>query len=190
MNSKLKFQFSHKCTHTSQCDLIPFPLVVATNFFTAAERVHKTSDGFSNQIFTGVMTFVMGIVTMVRMTRNMPKRLTDSTFYSNSMYGDEMIKGQGHQYRTPDTAISSEDYFIMMKRMNELEERVSILTKKPPSMPTEKEEMLNNALNRIGTLEQELSGTKKVFPHSSHMSIICIPLFLVCLSPCEYEVVD
>ncbi|XP_051132988.1 phosphatidylinositol/phosphatidylcholine transfer protein SFH12-like isoform X2 [Andrographis paniculata] len=120
-----------------------------------------SSDGLSNQIFSGVMTFVMGIVTMVRMTRNMPRTLTDSTFYSTSMYGDDMVKGQGHPYSTSDTAISSEDYFIMMKRVNELEERVSVLTKKPPSMPAEKEEMLKNALNRVDALEQELSDTKK-----------------------------
>ncbi|KAK6121377.1 hypothetical protein DH2020_044876 [Rehmannia glutinosa] len=98
-----------------------------------------------------------------RMTRNMPKKLTDAALYSSSMYGvDAMIRGQVNAYNMPGTAISSEDYFIMMKRMNELEEKVSVLIKKPVSMPPEKEEMLNNALNRVDTLEQELLATKKV----------------------------
>ncbi|KAL2231631.1 phosphatidylinositol/phosphatidylcholine transfer protein SFH12-like [Sesamum indicum] len=118
----------------------------------------KTSDGLSNHLFTGVMTFVMGVVTMIRMTRNMPKKLTDATLYSSSMYSDD-IKGQSHGYNMP--TISSEDYFIMMKRVNELEEKVSVLVNKPASMPPEKEEMLNTALKRVDTLEQELLKTKK-----------------------------
>lgn len=58
--------------------------------------------------------------------------------------------------------ITMDNYMMMMKRMNELEERVSGVEKKPETMPPEKEEMLNNALNRVNALEQELSSTKKV----------------------------
>ncbi|KAL2460121.1 Phosphatidylinositol/phosphatidylcholine transfer protein SFH10 [Abeliophyllum distichum] len=127
----------------------------------------KPSEGFSNHLFTGVMTLVMGVVTMVRMTRNMPKKLTDATLYSSSMYGsDDMVKGQSNGYGLPAPAISSSDYFAMMKRMNELEERVTVLSKKPTTMPPEKEEMLNAALNRVDTLEQELSATKRALDNA------------------------
>ncbi|XP_027105720.2 phosphatidylinositol/phosphatidylcholine transfer protein SFH3 isoform X1 [Coffea arabica] len=121
----------------------------------------KGNDGFSNQVFTGVMTFVMGIVTMVRMTRNMPRKMTDATFYSNgSMYGVEaMVKG--HAYELPAPAISSADYFTMMKRMAELEDKMSVLGNKSQTMPPEKEEELNNALSRVDALEQELASAKK-----------------------------
>ncbi|KAK4424127.1 Phosphatidylinositol/phosphatidylcholine transfer protein SFH10 [Sesamum alatum] len=129
----------------------------ATEYYTR-HNACKNSDGLSNQLFTGVMTFVMGVVTMIRMTRNMPKKLTDATLYSSSMYGDD-CKGQSHGYNMP--TISSEDYFIMMKRVNELEEKVSVLVNKPATMPPEKEEMLNTALKRVDTLEQELLATKK-----------------------------
>ncbi|KAL3651883.1 Phosphatidylinositol/phosphatidylcholine transfer protein sfh12 [Castilleja foliolosa] len=133
----------------------------ATNNYVGAEKDGKTSDGLSNNLLTGVMTLVMSVVTMVRMTRNMPKRLTDAAL-SGSIYGvDALIKGQGSAYSLPAPAISNEDYFIMMKRMNELEEKVSVLIKKPSTMPTEKEEMLNNAVNRVDALEQELLATKK-----------------------------
>lgn len=108
-----------------------------------------------------MMTVVMGIVTMVRMTRNMPKKLTDATLYSSSMYGvDAMIKVQARPYDMPN--VSMEDYMTMMKRMNELEDRVCTLMKKPAVMPPEKEEILNNAMNRVDTLEQELAATRKV----------------------------
>lgn len=108
------------------------------------------------------MTFVMGVVTMVRMTRNMPRKLTDATLYSASMYGVDPFKGQSHSHDSPRAPITNEDYFVMMKRMNELEEKVNVLSKKPTSMPPEKEEMLNNALKRVDSLEQALSATKKV----------------------------
>lgn len=122
----------------------------------------------------------MGIVTMVRMTRNMPKKLTDATLYSSSMYGVEaMLKGQSHGHNSPRAAISNEDYFIMMKRMNELEEKVNVLSKKPVSMPPEKEEMLNNALKRIDTLEQELLATKKVLTNFSSTCLVCLRGYLV-----------
>ncbi|KAL8540226.1 hypothetical protein ACS0TY_001706 [Phlomoides rotata] len=117
------------------------------------------SKGLSNHLLSGVMTFVMGVVTMVRMTRNMPRKLTDATLYSSSMYGVESVfKGQSDSPRAP---ITNEDYFVMMKRMNELEEKVNVLSKKPTCMPPEKEEMLNNALKRVDSLEQALSATKK-----------------------------
>ncbi|XP_073024024.1 phosphatidylinositol/phosphatidylcholine transfer protein SFH3-like [Primulina eburnea] len=122
----------------------------------------KPSKGLSNYLFAGVMTLLMGAVTMVRMSRNMPKKLTDATLYSSSMCDvDTMIKGSKNACELPGTAISSEDYYMMMKRMSELEERVMVLNKKPAVMPPDKEEMLDNALNRVDTLEQELSATKK-----------------------------
>ncbi|CAK9134079.1 unnamed protein product [Ilex paraguariensis] len=138
-----------------------FALSKATDYYPIHDAC-KPTDGISNQIFTGVMTFVLGIVTMVRMTRNMPRKLTDATLYSSSMYGvDEMIKGEALPYKLPAPAISSTDYFTMMKRMGELEEKVSVLSNKPAAMPPQKEEMLNNAMSRVDALEQELSATKK-----------------------------
>lgn len=63
----------------------------------------------------------------------------------------------------------------MMKRMNELEEKVNVLNKRPTTMPPEKEEMLNNALKRIDMLEQELSTTKKVTKnYNKHALFFCI----------------
>lgn len=105
------------------------------------------------------MAFVMGIVTMVRLTRNMPKKLTDSTFYSSTVCdGDTMIKTQGPSY----PAISGTDLMSVMKRMAELEERMSMLNVKPATVPAEKDRMLKTALGRVDALEQELMATKQV----------------------------
>lgn len=118
----------------------------------------KNYDGFGSQIFAGIMAFLMGIVTMVKLTRNMPKRLTDSTFYSSTVYGDDTeFKNQAPSR----PAISGTDLMSVMKRMAELEERV-----KPTTMPHEKEEMLNAALGRVEALEHELIATKKALHES------------------------
>lgn len=144
----------------------PDNLMLVKEFFPGINSC-KNADGFSNQIFTGVLTFVMGVVTMVRMTRNMPKSLTDSTLYSNSISGvDDMIKTRPPIYESPEAAVSRADYLIMMKRMNELEEKLSIVCQKPPTMAPEKEEMLNNALTRIDALEQEIQEARKALEQS------------------------
>jgi hypothetical protein len=124
----------------------------------------KAPGGISYQIVGGIMAFVMSIITMIRLTRNMPRRLTEAAIYSGSVYYDgNMIKG--HQLPSP--AISSNEHMSMMKRMAELEDKVNILINKPAVMPPEKEEMLKAALSRVDALEQELSSTKKVLPDFS-----------------------
>ncbi|KAL3614050.1 hypothetical protein CASFOL_042124 [Castilleja foliolosa] len=137
-------------------------LAKASDFQPILNSACKSSE---NNLFTGVLTFVMGVVTMVRMTRNMSKKLTDPTLHSSSMYGDElMVKSHRppqHMHESPDDAISRADYLIMMKRMNELEEKVRVISNKPMAMPQEKEELLTNALNRVEALETELSDARK-----------------------------
>jgi len=124
---------------------------------------HKApqSEGFSSHLFSGLMTVVMGVATVIRMTRNMPKKVTDATLYSSSeYYSDNMVKSQMHEFAP--APISSSDYFMMLKRMAELEEKVTVLNMKPAAMPVEKQELLDAAISRVSTLEQELAATKKV----------------------------
>jgi hypothetical protein len=51
----------------------------------------------------------------------------------------------------------------VMKRMAELEDKMSNINHQPVLMPPEKEEMLNNTISRADLLEKELLATKKVF---------------------------
>jgi len=127
---------------------------LSKDYFPMHGDTYRPSEGQSNQLFTGVMTFMMGIVTMVRMTNNMPRKLTDATIYSSSMHDADSTK--------TNPAISSADFLSMIKRVNALEELANFLSKKPmPAMPPEKEEMLNAALHRADRLEQELAEMRK-----------------------------
>ncbi|KAJ6378852.1 hypothetical protein OIU78_028968 [Salix suchowensis] len=123
----------------------------------------KAPQAISSPLFTGVMALVTGIVTMIKVTRNVPRKLTDATIYSKPDYCDDIsVNGQEQQSQ----AISSADYMTVLKRMAELEDKVSVLSAKPVSMPPEKEEMLNAAISRVDALEQELMATKKALENS------------------------
>lgn len=112
----------------------------------------------------------MGIVTMIKVTRTMPKKMTDANIYSGSVYCDETkVRNRAHQPMEP--GISAADYMAVIKRMDELQERVSVLSMKP-AMTVEKEEMLNSAISKVDTLEQELMATKKVHIVSMNSMII------------------
>ncbi|XVF17945.1 hypothetical protein REPUB_Repub10bG0168600 [Reevesia pubescens] len=134
---------------------------------TMQETCKVTADGVSSHLFTAVVTFVMGIATMIRVTRNMPRKLTDANIYSSSVYCvDTEVKSQEHLAKLSPEAISTAELMSVMKRMAELEERVSFMNRKPTTMPPEKEEMLDYALNRADALEQELMATKKALEDS------------------------
>ncbi|RAL39712.1 hypothetical protein DM860_003245 [Cuscuta australis] len=150
-----------------------FSVAKVADYYTAHDACKPSSDK-GNQLFSSMMTFVMGVVTMVRMSRNMPSKLTDATFYSGSMR-DGMSKGGGnpHFYNEQPASISVTEYLNMMKRMAELEEKVITLSKKPPTMPLDKEDQLANAVNRVDVLEQQLATTNKALEDAlSHQSEI------------------
>ncbi|CAH9125861.1 unnamed protein product [Cuscuta epithymum] len=142
-----------------------FSVAKAADFYTTHDACKSADKG--SQLFSSMMTFVMGVVTMVRMSRHMPSKLTDATFYSGSMR-DGMVK-----VSEPPAAVSVTEYLSMMKRMGDLEEKVITLSKKPSTMPPEKEEQLSNALNRVDALEQQLAATNKALEEAlSHQTEI------------------
>lgn len=112
------------------------------------------SGKLSSQFVGGIMALVMGILTMVRMTSSMPRKITEA-----ALYGSNAVYYEHNMLKAP--AISNNDYMTIMKRMAELEEKVAVLSARPVMSP-EKEEMLNNALTRVTSLEQVLGATKKV----------------------------
>ncbi|ESQ53662.1 hypothetical protein EUTSA_v10024823mg [Eutrema salsugineum] len=116
----------------------------------------KKGDGL---LVGGVMAFVMGIVAMVRLSKDVPRKLTEAALYGNSVcYEESMSKQNQAQFAAP---VSSAEYMLMVKRMAELEDKCMFLDLKPANVESEKEEKLQAALNRVQVLEQELTETKK-----------------------------
>ncbi|XP_065851312.1 phosphatidylinositol/phosphatidylcholine transfer protein SFH12-like isoform X2 [Euphorbia lathyris] len=133
-------------------------LTKAANCF-ATYNDFKGADGLGAPVYSGVVAFVMGIVAMIKVTRNMPPSMTNGNMYSKSMYDQSDDKSMGG------SMVSAADYMAVVKRMAELEEKVNVLNNRPAISP-EKEEMLNAAVERAETLEQELIETKKALEES------------------------
>ncbi|CAI0459786.1 unnamed protein product [Linum tenue] len=89
---------------------------------------------------------------------------TTAKIHSSPVYCEEPIQRMQQPILTqpaiPTVAVS--EFMAMVKRMNEMEEKVIVLSNRPNLMPPEKEDLLNVALTRIDTLEEELTATKKV----------------------------
>ncbi|KAG4179262.1 hypothetical protein ERO13_A10G096400v2 [Gossypium hirsutum] len=138
------------------------------SFSKQASRKHP--DGASSHVFNGVMTFVMGIATMVKVTRNMPRKAGDDKTDSSPAegIGTKVKSAEGPAKLTPppSPAISQDELASVMKRMAELEHKLSVVNRQSTTMPPEKEEMLNSALTRADALEQELMATKKALEDS------------------------
>ncbi|CAI0462036.1 unnamed protein product [Linum tenue] len=146
----------------------PNPHNIPSDSFPMIDAHKLLAEGASSPLITGVMAFVTGIVTMIKVTRNMPKKLTNSTIYSSPVYCEEPIQRMQQPILTqpaiPTVAVS--EFMAMVKRMNEMEEKVIVLSNRPNLMPPEKEDLLNVALTRIDTLEEELTATKKALDDS------------------------
>ncbi|XP_074286189.1 phosphatidylinositol/phosphatidylcholine transfer protein SFH12-like isoform X2 [Silene latifolia] len=121
----------------------------------STKRSFKGNQATNNQFLSGFMTLMMGIITMIRLTRDMPKKITDATLYSKDNIPEDSSKKQ------PGHALSEDEYLAMMKRISELEGKVISLSAKPDTIPPEKEEQLNAALMRVDALEKALAATQK-----------------------------
>ncbi|CAA7044794.1 unnamed protein product [Microthlaspi erraticum] len=135
-------------------DASTWPTKLHKTNFTEPEDLYsavKPSErrGGEGYLFGGVMSLVMGLVTVVRLTKNMPRKLTEA-----AIYGGEAEKGEK-------AMVSSQDYMSMVKRMAELEEKCRFLDNQPAAFSPEKEEILTAALSRVDELEIQLSNTKK-----------------------------
>ena len=106
----------------------------------------------------------MGIIAMIRLTKSMPRRLTDATLYSTPDYCmDNMVKNRAqHPQKLPTPEVSRADYLAIIKRVAEVEEKMHVLNMKSMTMLAEKEELMNAAINRANALEQELAVNRKV----------------------------
>ncbi|GMI74504.1 SEC14-LIKE 3, SEC14-like 3 [Hibiscus trionum] len=142
-----------------------WPKSVADERFAISKDCYqKKGDGevtkrLSNRVLKRIMAFVTGILTMIRLSRNMPKKLMEANVYGSQVYYADP-KTAGHAPPLP-LSITSADYLSMMERMANLEDKVRVLMGKPATMPPEKEELLNAAFSRVCTIEEETSAAKK-----------------------------
>ncbi|KAG8643929.1 phosphatidylinositol/phosphatidylcholine transfer protein SFH3 isoform X3 [Manihot esculenta] len=166
-----EFLISKKCNITKNSKVIPmvdksvdtaWPTKMQKHSYNSKDHfpagVVCKPNGINNPIMSGFFAFLMGIIAVVRMTRSVPRKLTEAAIYgSQVLYDDGMMKSPTVQ----EPSISTAEYKNMMLRMAEMEEKMNVLASRADTMPPEKEEMLNTALRRADVLELELLATKK-----------------------------
>lgn len=139
----------------------------------------KAPAGFCAHILAALMTFFM---TLLMYFRSIPfhinKRLPNvSRQQEQTVASHTLLK---EEFRPPSPTSSFRDTEVLssvLKRLGELEEKVTTLQSKPSEMPHEKEELLNAAVYRVDALEAELIATKKV--SSSFYMLRILPLFAI-----------
>uniref|UniRef100_A0A0E0B7C3 CRAL-TRIO domain-containing protein n=1 Tax=Oryza glumipatula TaxID=40148 RepID=A0A0E0B7C3_9ORYZ len=124
---------------------------------TITKAIVNASNGSNPPLFGGVMALVMSIATMLRVSRNMPKKVLGATLGAQST-----SKIQAQQLsKISMEAVSAAEYASSTKRLYDIEEKVIAILTKPAEMPADKEEMLKTAVSRVSALEEELAATKK-----------------------------
>jgi hypothetical protein len=112
-----------------------------------------TLGGLKTQ-FVAWLTFL--IVNLLAFLRSIPsvmtKKLTNQPITCDHYSAD--FPPQGY---TGNGTLTS-----VLRRLGELEGKLQTLEVKPPQVPCEKEELLNNAVRRVDALEAELISMKKV----------------------------
>lgn len=126
----------------------------------AMQNMYKAQDdSFGSQIVRAIMAFVMGAITIIRLSRAVPGRLMDVSLYSSDVHpAHPMLKGQ--QFGL--SPLSAPECFAIIKHMAIVEDKVNMLSSKQAAMCAEKDEMLNAAVSRVSALEEDLAATKKV----------------------------
>ncbi|KAI3803644.1 hypothetical protein L1987_31802 [Smallanthus sonchifolius] len=124
----------------------------------------SSTSKLANQLLAFVMALMMGVMTVVRMTRNMPKKITNATLYSTGFIEDYMVNKKKKQLQA--STITTAEYLTLMNRLAELEEKIFSLDNKPAELSPQKEELLNNSLKRADALETELAAVKKALDES------------------------
>ncbi|THU44790.1 hypothetical protein C4D60_Mb02t11070 [Musa balbisiana] len=129
-------------------------------------ETHKSPQGVQAQIVQFLVTIIVYLFTLVcSVSSCVSKRLHDEVSERDQhdpMFSvDPMIKEE-YRHPSPAPAFTEADLLSrLLRKLEELEEKVNILQAKPSEMPSEKDELLNAAVCRVDALEAELIATKK-----------------------------
>ncbi|CAN6481704.1 unnamed protein product [Victoria cruziana] len=117
-------------------------------------------EGKSTQILAGVMSIVTG---MMGFPRAIPKKLTEAAmdYNSTTFCANPVIKTEGAYHSLEAPAVSASEYASVVKRLNDLEEKVVSASAKSSEVSFDKEELLDATVQRVSTLETEILEAKK-----------------------------
>ncbi|KAG5581805.1 hypothetical protein H5410_052432 [Solanum commersonii] len=126
----------------------------------------KPAGGLSAQLLGLLMAFFTTVVMLFRSVLcHMTKKLPDPSIGQDQAVQEFTFDANNNEeFRPPSPApafTEAQLLSVVLKKLGELEDKVSTLQEKPSEMPYEKEELLNAAVCRVDALEAELIATKK-----------------------------
>ncbi|KAG8368209.1 hypothetical protein BUALT_Bualt15G0021400 [Buddleja alternifolia] len=127
---------------------------------------HKAPEGLRARLLATLMTFFMSLFLFFRsISSRVTKKLPDASTQHdqiNQEFTFDMIPKEEFRPPSPTPSFTEAELLSsVVKRLGELEEKVTTLQEKPSEMPYEKVELLNAAVYRVDALEAELIATKK-----------------------------
>lgn len=126
--------------------------VASTSGSFSLRNTPATLGGLKTQIVAWLTVLIVSLLAFLRSVPSiMTKRLTNQAITCDH-YSAE-FPPQGY---TGNGTLTS-----VLRRLDELEEKVQTFEVKPPQVPFEKEELLNAAVHRVDALEAELISMKK-----------------------------
>lgn len=131
--------------------------------------MNKPRAGIQAQIIAWITAFIMTLYTLFCSVTGANKKLPDKTFeFDHHFPESDLGPMPKEEFRPPSPSPTYNEVDLLssvLKRLEELEEKVDELQAKPSKMPHEKEELLEAAVLRVDALEAELITTKKVYLH-------------------------
>lgn len=121
----------------------------------------KLQEGFRSRLLFGALALIYGIVTVLKVTRAVPKKIVSAAInYRTSAY---YIETDTTEKEPPASAptVSTLELSNVTKRLGDLEEKISALSSKSAELQIEKERVLNVVVSRVDALEAELKSTNK-----------------------------
>ncbi|KAG6516685.1 hypothetical protein ZIOFF_027158 [Zingiber officinale] len=133
---------------------------------SSVSEIHTSTEGVKAQMTRYVMTLITYLFALIcSATNHVLKRLQNECSQTHRDYPmfsmDSMPK---EEFRPPSPAPAFTEARLLsclVRKLEELEEKVNVLQAKPSEMPSEKDELLNAAVRRVDALEAELIVTKK-----------------------------
>jgi hypothetical protein len=133
---------------------------------SSSSAVVKATNGSSPPLFDAIIALVMSIAAMLRVSRNMPRKVLGAAIGGSRSAtlakSKSKIQVRQRSSKISPEAVKAAEQAVSAKRLADLEEKVIALLTQPAAMPADKEEMLQATVNRVSALEEELAATQKV----------------------------
>ncbi|GKV46938.1 hypothetical protein SLEP1_g53897 [Rubroshorea leprosula] len=126
--------------------------------------IENNPEGFPTKIWAVIVTFFFTFLALIqKLAFQLTKKccMPEMTRAFPDPNGESMHKEESRLSLPPPRYTEADLASSVLRKLEELEEKVEILQSKPFAMPGEKEELLNAAVHHVDALEAELIVTKK-----------------------------